>query len=170
MAQRGAAAQQDGSADIVYLVDRLEELVSIGKRVPFGGRVMIEEDEFLHLVDQLRAAIPNEIRQAQRVIRERERIIGEAQDEGARILQVARERADDLVSQHGIVAEARVLSEEILRAAEEEKQRARGEIDVFVLEQLQLVEDAVHRGMAVMEDAVEKTIDEVAQARDAVGR
>jgi hypothetical protein len=63
-----------------------------------------------------------------------------------------------------------VLSEEILRAAEEERQRARGEIDVFVLEQLQLVEDAVHRGMAVMEDAVEKTIDEVAQARDAVGR
>ncbi len=169
MAQRGASAQ-DGSADIVYIVDRLEELVSIGKRVPFGGRVMIEEDDFLHLVDQLRAAIPNEIRQAQRVIRERERIIGEAQDEGARIMQVARERADDLVSQHGIVAEARVLSEEILRAAEEERQRARGEIDVFVLEQLQLVEDAVHRGMAVMEDAVEKTIDEVAQARDAVGR
>lgn len=169
MAQRGASAQ-DGSADIVYIVDRLEELVSIGKRVPFGGRVMIEEDDFLHLVDQLRAAIPNEIRQAQRVIRERERIIGEAQDEGARIMQIARERADDLVSQHGIVAEARVLSEEILRAAEEEKQRARGEIDVFVLEQLQLVEDAVHRGMAVMEDAVEKTIDEVAQARDAVGR
>lgn len=162
--------QHDGSADIVYLVDRLEDLVSIGKRVPFGGRVMIEEEDFLHLIDQLRAAIPNEIRQAQRVIRERERIIGEAQDEGARILQVARDRADDLVSQHGIVTEARLYGEKILRDAEEEKQRAHGEIDVFVLEQLQMVEEAVHRGMATMEDAVERTINEISRTRDAVGQ
>lgn len=161
--------QQDGSADILYLVDRLEELVGIGKRVPFSGRVMVEEEEFLALVDQLRVAVPNEIKQAQRVIRERERIVSEAQDEGARIVQVARDRADALVSQHGIVGEARQLSEDILRAAEEERQRARGEIDVFVVEQLQLVEDAVRRGMAVMEDAVEATLDTIGSARDAVG-
>jgi hypothetical protein len=171
MSQRGVQnVQQDGTADILYLVDRLEELVGIGKRVPFSGRVMVEEEEFLALVDQLRVAVPNEIKQAQRVIRERERIVGEAQDEAVRIVQVARDRADALVSQHSIVNDARQMSEQILRDADEERQRARGEIDVFILEQLQLVEDAVRRGMAVMEDAVEKTIDEVASARDAVGR
>jgi hypothetical protein len=171
MTQRGVQnVQQDGTADILYLVDRLEELVGIGKRVPFSGRVMVEEEEFLALVDQLRVAVPNEIKQAQRVIRERERIVGEAQDEAVRIVQVARDRADALVSQHSIVNDARQMSEQILRDADEERQRARGEIDVFILEQLQLVEDAVRRGMAVMEDAVEKTIDEVASARDAVGR
>jgi hypothetical protein len=170
MTQRGAPqVQQDGSADILYLVDRLEELVGIGKRVPFSGRVMVEEEEFLALVDQLRVAVPNEIKQAQRVIKERERIVGEAQDEGARIVQVARDRADALVSQHGIVEEARQRSEDILRAAEEDRQRAHGEIDVFIVEQLQLVEDAVRRGMAVMEDAVEQTLDTVGAARDAVG-
>jgi len=171
MSQRSAPnVPQDGTADILYLVDRLEELVGEGKRVPFSGRVMVEEVEFLALVDQLRVAVPNEIKQAQRVIRERERIVGEAQDEAVRIVQVARDRADALVSQHSIVNDARQVSEQILRDAEEERQRARGEIDVFILEQLQLVEDAVRRGMAVMEDAVEKTIDEVASARDAVGR
>ena len=170
MTQRGAPpAQQDGTADILYLVDQLEELVGIGKRVPFSGRVMVEEGEFLALVDQLRVAVPNEIKQAQRVIKDRERIIGDAQDEGARIVQIARERAEAMVSQHGIVAEARQRSEEILRAAEEERQRARGEIDVFVMEQLQLVEDAVRRGMAAMEDAVEHTIDTIGGARDAIG-
>lgn len=131
---------------------------------------MIEEDDFLTLIDQLRAAIPNEIRQAQRVIRERERILSEAQDEGARIMQVARDRADDLVSQHNIVTESRLYGEKILRDAEEEKQRAHGEIDVFVLEQLQLVEDAVLRGMATMEDAVERSIGEIKLTRDAVGQ
>lgn len=157
--------QSSGSADILYLVDRLEELVSIGKRVPFSARVMVEEDEFLALVDQLRVAVPNEIKQAQRVIKERERIIGEAREEGNRIILRAQDQSDILVAQTTILAEARQRSEEILRRAEEERQRARGEIDVFVLQQLQLVEAAVRRGMAVMEDAVEQTIETIGDAR-----
>ncbi|HVL26159.1 MAG TPA: hypothetical protein VM450_18850, partial [Thermomicrobiales bacterium] len=60
--------------------------------------------------------------------------------------------------------------EEILRQAEEEHQRNRGEFDVYVLEQLQLVEDAIRRGMAVMEDAVEQTLDSVDRAKDAAGQ
>lgn len=171
MTERGAPPiQQDGTADILYLLDRLEELVGIGKRVPFSGRVMVEEEEFLALVDQLRVAVPNEIKQAQRVIKERERVIGEAQDEGSRIVKAARDRADLLVSQSGILAESRQRSEEVLRQAEEERQRARGEIEVFIVEQLQLVEDAVRRGMAVMEDAVEQTLETMESAKDAIGK
>jgi hypothetical protein len=160
--------QSSGSADILYLVDRLEELVSVGKRVPFSARVMVEEDEFLALVDQLRVAVPNEIKQAQRVIKDRERIIAEAQEEGNRIINRAHDQSDMLVAQTSILAEARQQSEELLRRAEEERQRARGEIDVFVLQQLELVESAVRRGMAVMEDAVEQTIETIADARDAI--
>jgi vacuolar-type H+-ATPase subunit H len=159
----------DGAADILYLVDQLEELVGIGKRVPFSGRVMVEEEEFLALVDQLRVAVPNEIKQAQRVIKERERVIGEAQDEASRIVQAARERAEIMISQNVILAEARQRGEEVLRQAEEEQQRTRGELDVYILEQLQLVEDAVRRGMAVMEDAVEQTLESMERAKDAVG-
>jgi len=159
----------DGAADILYLVDQLEELVGIGKRVPFSGRVMVEEEEFLALVDQLRVAVPNEIKQAQRVIKERERVIGEAQDEASRIVQAARDRAELMISQNVILAEARQRGEEVLRHAEEEQQRTRGELDVYILEQLQLVEDAVRRGMAVMEDAVEQTLESMERAKDAVG-
>src|SRR5918994_1029146 len=102
MDERGEAHdQQSGAADILYLVDRLEELVSMGKRVPLSSRVMVEEEEFLALVDQLRVAVPNEIKQAQRVIKERERIIGEAQEEAGKILNGAKEKADDIVSQQG---------------------------------------------------------------------
>jgi hypothetical protein len=160
--------QPSGSADILYLVDRLEELVSLGKRVPFSARVMVEEDEFLALVDQLRVAVPNEIKQAQRVIKERERIIGEAQEEGHRIVVRAQDQAEILVAQTTILAEARQRSEDVLRAAEEEHQRTRGEIDVFMLQQLQLVEAAVRRGMAVIEDAVEQTIDTINEAKEAI--
>lgn len=159
----------DSATDILYLIDQLEELVSLSKRVPMSRRVMVEEEDFLAIVDQLRVSLPNEIKQAQRVIKEREHIIGDAQDEATRIIQSARERAEDMVSQHEIMAEARQRGEEILRNAGEEQQRTRGELDVYTMNQLQLIEDAVRRGMAVMEDAVERTLDEVDQARDAVG-
>ncbi len=158
----------DNAADVLYLLDELEELVGGGKRVPLSNRVMVEEADFLAIVDQLRVALPNEMKQAQRVIKERERIVGEAQDEASRIVQTARDRAEMMVSQNVILAEARQRGEELLRQAEEQAQRTRGEMDVFVLEQVQLVEDAVRRGMAVMEDAVERTLDTMENAKDAV--
>lgn len=171
MDERGVPQdQQHGTADILYLVDRLEELVGVGKRVPFSGRVMVEEEEFLALVDQLRVAIPNEIKQAQRVIKERERIIGEAQDEAAQIVASAKDRTELLVSQHGIMLEARKRSEDVLRLADEKRQRTQGEVDYFLLEQFQLIEDAIRRGMAVMEEAAEQTLDTILQARDLVGK
>ena len=67
----------DGSAadeppvDVIDLLDRLEELVGTGRRVPLSTRVIVEEDEFLAILDQIRAAVPREIRDAQRVVEER---------------------------------------------------------------------------------------------------
>ncbi len=163
-------ANQDGAVDMLYLVDRLEELVSLGKRVPFSTRVMVEEEEFLALVDQLRVAVPNEIKQAQRVIKERERIIGEAQDEAAEIVDRAHEEADRMVSQSALLAEARQRGEEILRRAEEEQQRTKGELDVYVLEQAQLMEDAIQRAIAIVQDAAEESLDSIIELKAEVSR
>ncbi|HEV2127304.1 MAG TPA: hypothetical protein VGR22_01655 [Thermomicrobiales bacterium] len=163
-------ANQDGAVDMLYLVDRLEELVSLGKRVPFSTRVMVEEDEFLALVDQLRVAVPNEIKQAQRVIKERERIIGDAQDEAADIVGRAHEEADRMVSQSALLAEARQRGEDILRRAEEEQQRTKGELDVYVLEQAQLMEDAIQRAIAIMQDAAEESLDSIIELKAEVSR
>lgn len=159
---------QNGATDMLYLVDRLEELVSLGKRVPFSTRVMVEEEEFLALVDQLRVAVPNEVKQAQRVIKERERIIGEAQDEAAEIVDRAEREADRLVSESALMTETRRRGEEILRRAEEEQQRARGELDVFVLQQVQLVEDAIHRGVAVIQEATDDTLETIQELKSEV--
>ena len=162
--------QDDGTVDILYLVDRLEELVGMGKRVPFSHRVMVEEEEFLSLVDQLRVAIPNEIKQAQRVIKDRERVIGTAQEEAARILKEAKERSAYYASQEGILNEARQRSEEILRRAEEHRNRQMGEFDVYMLEQLAKVEDAVRRCTAIVEDAVQETFETIEEARRLIAK
>jgi hypothetical protein len=160
----------DGTVDILYLVDRLEELVGIGKRVPFSGRVMVEEDQFLALVDQLRIAVPNEIKQAQRVIRERERVIAEAQDEAQKILETARSRAEYFISEQGILNEARQQGEEILRQVEERRKRSKGEIDVYALQQFTKVEEAMREGLEIIDSAVRETVATIERAKTAIGQ
>jgi len=165
-----ADAIDDTSVDIFYLLDRLEELVSLGKRVPFYGKVMVEENEFLALVDQLRIAVPNEIKQAQRVIRERQTIIAESHEEAARILDAARKRAEYFVSQEGILNEARLKGEQILQDAHDKRNRVMGEIDAYALEQFDKVEEAMRNGLALIDESLEETVAIMREARQNVGR
>ncbi len=159
----------EGTVELLYLLDQLEEMVSVSKRVPFSHRVMVEEDEFAELVEQLRLAIPSEVRQAQRVIRDRERIIAEAQQEASHIIENARSRAEYLVSNEGILNEAKQRSEEILRAAEERRKRDKGEIDVYAMQQFNRIEQALREGLDVIDAAVQETVDQLQQARDSIG-
>ncbi len=160
----------DGTAEILYLLDQLEEMVGISKRVPFSNRVMVEEDQFLDLVEQLRIAIPNEVKQAQRVVKDRERIIAEAQMEASRIVETARSRAEYLISEHGILNEARQRGEELLEQAEERKKRELGQIDVYAMEQFNRVEQAVQDTLEVIENSIQETLTELHRARNSVGR
>ncbi|MCC6312828.1 MAG: ATPase [Thermomicrobiales bacterium] len=161
---------EDGAVDILELVDRLEELVGLGKRVPFSTRVMVEEEEFLALVDQLRVTVPNEIRQAQRVIKEREAIIGEAQHEAAKILEAARQQAEYIVSQQGVLNEARQRGEELLKQVELEHRRSMGQIDQYALQQFTRVEDAVQEGLHIIMAAVRDASAEMESAKRHVGQ
>lgn len=161
---------EDGTVDILYLVDRLEELVGVGKRVPFSGRVMVEEEQFLALIDQLRIAVPNEIKQAQRVIRDRERIVADAQETASRIIDAAQKKAEYIVSQDGLLNEARQQSEQILASAEEKRKRSLGEIDVYAIDQFNKIEDALREGLSIIDQAVRETVSALNEARDNVGK
>jgi F0F1-type ATP synthase membrane subunit b/b' len=159
----------EGTVEILYLLDQLEDMVGISKRVPFSHRVMVEEDDFVELVEQMRIAIPSEVRQAQRVVRDREKIIAEAQQEAAHIIEGARSRAEYLVSNEGVFNEAKQRSEEILRLAEERRKREMGEIDVYAMEQFNRIEQALREGLELIDNAVQDTVTHLQRARDSIG-
>jgi cell division septum initiation protein DivIVA len=151
-------------ADITDLVEQLQELADESRRMPFSHSLMVDEARFLELVDLLRRTVPGEIRQAQRVVRERERIIGEAQTEAARILSAARSRGEYWASEDAILNEVRQRSEQLLRHAAEERRRGIGEVEVFALQRLSDFEGAIRQGFEIihtaMRDAVSR-LDEV---------
>lgn len=126
--------------DILYLVDRLEALLSKGVRVPMTAKTMIDEDEFLDIVDQMRIAIPEEIKAAKKLQQDRERVIAQAQEEASRILAVAKEDAARLINDHAITKAAQELGQEIEAKARSDAAAAREEADAYaaqVLSQIQ---------------------------------
>jgi N-glycosylase/DNA lyase len=139
--------------EISRMLDLLEEQVRTGMRVPLTNRVAVEEEEFLATVDQLRASIPAELRQARRVIQDRQEIILAAQNEAERIINIARERAEYLTSSEGVMAEARHRSEELLRQSRSHNQKSVDEIENYALRVIGQVEQTMRNGLQDIEKA-----------------
>jgi hypothetical protein len=161
---------EDEPDDVLVLLDRLEELVGVGRRMPFSTRVMVEEEEFLGLLDQIRAAVPREIRQAQRVVEDRSEIITAAQHEAAKILDMARSQAEYIISEQGVLNEARQRGEEYLREVETERRRSMGQIDEYALQQLGRVEEAIQEGLNLVMDSLREASANLEQAKRHIGK
>ena len=157
---------EDESDDILDLVDRLEDLVSDGRRVPFSGRIMVDETQFLAIVDQLRVTVPAEIRDAERVINDRQRIVFEAQENATKILKAARDRAGYLLSEQGLLNEARQQGEELLRQAEERRKRDMGNLEVAALKQFTIIEEAMRDGLELIEETMRDIVDRMRRGRE----
>jgi len=126
--------------DIMYLVDRLEALVNSSRRVPLSSRIMLEEEEVLAIVEQMRQTIPNEIKQARRVLQDREQILKQAQSEAEKIVTMARERAEYMINNEGILNMAKERGEQVLSDAQRDAQDTRSEIEQYAVEVLGTLE------------------------------
>jgi vacuolar-type H+-ATPase subunit H len=145
--------QESHGRDMLELLDLLVAHVAEGRRVLLSNRIMVEEGEFMTILDQLRGSIPVEVKQARRVLQERQKIIVDAQTEATKIITMAKERSEYLVSQHGVTAEARYRGEDSLREAREKASRSMSQIDTYARERLEIVEKAIRDNLAEIERA-----------------
>ncbi|HET9921998.1 MAG TPA: hypothetical protein VFQ30_19320 [Ktedonobacteraceae bacterium] len=106
--------------DILYLVDRLENLIASSRRMPLLNQVVLKEGDILNIVDQMRTSIPDEVKQARRIIQEKERIMAQAQAEASALLAKAREEADKAMSRENLLRAAEKRSQEMRQQAEEQ--------------------------------------------------
>ena len=151
--------------DILQLIDRLEELFNDAKAVPFTHNVVVDEDKMLELIDQMRIAIPEEVKKAQQIVAQRDRVMAQAQEESNRTLQLARDKADQLAQKDIITQEAQRRAEQILAQARAEAEGIRAEADNYVLDILMQLQDQiakmsnqVNNGIRVLqEDQLRKT-------------
>ena len=122
--------------DILHLVDRLEQLVNEGRRLPLSNKVMVDEQKIWDLIDQMRIAIPEEVKKAKRTNQERDRIIAQAHEEAARLVDLKREEAAALVSEHDLTKAAELRAATIVERAQRDVESLRADADEYVLQVL----------------------------------
>src|SRR5512134_2686143 len=122
--------------DILHLIDRLEELFNEARAVPFTHNVVVDEDRMLELIDQMRIAVPEEVKKAQQVVTQKDRMMAQAQEEANRTLALAREKAEQMLQKDAIIQEAQRRAEQILAQARADAEATRRDADDYVLERL----------------------------------
>ncbi|MDD2923157.1 MAG: hypothetical protein PHQ36_12800 [Anaerolineales bacterium] len=129
--------------DILQLIDRLEELFNDAKAVPFTHNVVVDEDRMLELIDQMRIAIPEEVKKAQQVMAQRDRVMAQAQEEANRTLQLARDKSEQMIQKDMIVQEAQRRADQIVAQARGDAEATRVDADNYVVDTLVQLQDQI---------------------------
>jgi vacuolar-type H+-ATPase subunit H len=131
--------------DIQHLVDRLEDLVDEGRHMPLSKYTMIDEERALEIIDQMRISIPEEIEKAARVLAQRDRVLAQANEEAARIIQQAHNRSEQLVDREAMVQAAQGRASNIIEQARQEADVIMAEADKYVYDVLTKLEQQLGR-------------------------
>ncbi len=138
--------------EILELVDSLEELIVQARRLPVGGNLVVDRKRMLDIIDQLRLAVPGDLREAAQILETRDQILREAHDQSRLVAdQAERERARRL-DQSTIVAEAQARSQAMLIEAETRARQVISEADATAAEHLSEAAEAARQQLDDADD------------------
>ena len=105
--------------EIFTLLETLEELLEKGKTIPFTEKCIVEKNDILEIIKEIRLNLPDELKQAKWIREERERIIAEAQKDAEDIVKEAENRIISMIDEHEITKKAYDKKNEIIAEANE---------------------------------------------------
>lgn len=141
-----------------------------GRRIPFQRKVIVDEPRTLYLIDQLRVSIPEDVKEAEQVLRQRQTILEQAQREADRIVKAAEDLAATRVQEHEITRQAQAKAERMVAEAQDKAQALvteaeaqagarRREVDSYTLDILKRLESQ----LASFQGVVKRGVDSFAE-------
>lgn len=141
--------------DIQFLVERLEALAVNARKVPMTSQIILEQATVLDLIDQLRVAIPEEVRQARRINQETDRMLAKAREEAEQIIGAAQEQAALLLQDQSILREAETKAQDIVdQAATKSEDTMRG-ADQYAADVLVRLESDLVKTLSIIKKSLE---------------
>ncbi len=150
--------------DIQHLVDRLEDLIDEGRHIPMTKMTMVDEERALEIIDQMRISVPEEIDKASRVLTQKDRLLAQANEEAARIIELAKEKSESLIQRDAITQAAQNRAANIIEQARQDAEAIRVDADGYVLQVLTDLESHLIRTLTVVRNGINK----IQQDRDAM--
>ena len=111
--------------DVLKYVDDLEDIVETSSTIPLTGKIMVEKEEILDLLENLRRDLPLELTEATQIRKVKDLIIKDAHKEAEKIIQGARAQADQLVAEDELVRKANARAQELMDTANNESNQIR---------------------------------------------
>jgi vacuolar-type H+-ATPase subunit H len=136
-------------------IDRLEYLIAHSRQIPLTRTVVVDHDEAIGLIDELRLSLPDEIKQARWTLQEQQRLIADSQSEASRILHQASDRAQTMMGQHELMKRAEKQGEAIVRDAAAKADEIRRAADSYAWEVMQQLETQLLRTVATVKKGVD---------------
>lgn len=130
---------------------QLEELIAEAKLLPMSASIRVNRAEIEGLVGEIRAAVPEEVKQARWVVKERSDVLAKGRAEAESVLEDARRQRDGMVASTEIVAQSRQEADRIRAEAREDARRLRLEADDYVDAQLAKFEILLQKTLATVE-------------------
>jgi hypothetical protein len=142
--------------DIQHLIDRLEYLIDEGRHIPMTKMTMVDEERALEIIDQMRISVPEEVEKASRVLTQKDRLLAQANEEAARIVDMAKDKSDTLIQRDAIVQAAQNRAANIIEQARQDAEAIRADADHYVLEVLGELEGHLLKTLTVVRNGINK--------------
>ncbi len=127
--------------DIEQIMNELEEKIDSCRTIPFWGRGIIDKEEIIELIQEMKNKFPEEMRQAKWVKEERQRIIGDAQKEAAAMVKATEEKIAAMVNEHDITQQAYSKANQIIDSAQQNSRDIRLSANQYADDVLRALEE-----------------------------
>ena len=141
--------------DTTALLNQLRDVLDGARKLPMSASVSVNRDEFGAILEDAIEGLPDELREARWLLKERDQVLERAEHESQRLLEAARVRAERMVEKNELVRQARRTAEEIIEDAERQAAAMRHE-----------AEDYVDRKLAAFEVVLDRTMQQVEKGRE----
>jgi hypothetical protein len=141
--------------DLETLLLQIRELVDTARTMPMSSSVLVNREETLELLDEALRTLPDELRHARWLLKEREEYLAQARRDSEDIVEAGRVHAERMVERTEVAREARRVAQQIVARSEAESRRLRHE-----------AEDYIDQKLAAFEVVLERTMQTVQKGRE----
>jgi F0F1-type ATP synthase membrane subunit b/b' len=141
--------------DLETLLLQLREMVDAARTMPMSASVLVNREETLEVLDEALRTLPDELRHARWLLKEREEYLAQARRDAEDIVEAGRVQAERMVERTEVAREARRVAQQVVARAEADSRRLRHE-----------AEDYIDQKLAAFEVVLERTMQTVVKGRE----
>jgi cell division septum initiation protein DivIVA len=155
--------------DLASRLEALQELIHEAKSMPLSSSVLVNRDEVVEMIAEMQQGLPEEIKRARWIVRDREELLAKARAEGERIVEQAREEQLRMARKEEIVTRATQEADRLIAEAEERARAMRADAEDYVDAKLAQFENSIRKILEASQastTSLNRTLDQVEIGRE----